>query len=142
MVHKRTLATTIIKGQLTWIRCYCDTSCFLLIRIFLSPEKYTEYKKNICYKVYRIILLHLTMTQANKIGTDKENSVATIKEQIREAARVAEETSMSDDFNAMSWLDLLLEDNPETFDCFFDTNWNELSDDQRTERATVIRRVL
>lgn len=108
----------------------------------MSPEKYTEYKKNICYKFYRIILLHLTLTQTNKIGTDKENSVATFKEQIREAARVAEETSMSDDFNAMSWLDLLLEDNPETFDCFFDTNWNELSDDQRTERARAIRRIL
>lgn len=68
--------------------------------------------------------------------------MATLKEQIREAARVAEETSMSDDFNAMSWLDLLLEDNPETFDCFFDRSWDELSDEERMQRATAIRRVL
>jgi 4-oxalocrotonate tautomerase len=68
--------------------------------------------------------------------------VATLKEQIREAAKVAEKEDMSGDFNAMSWLDLLLEENPESFDCLFATGWAELSDDDRMERATAIREVL
>ncbi len=68
--------------------------------------------------------------------------MTTLTEQIREAARVAGVVSMSDDFNSMSWLDLTLEDNPEFFDCFFSTNWNELSEKERQERATAIRKVL
>jgi 4-oxalocrotonate tautomerase len=68
--------------------------------------------------------------------------MTTLTEQIREAARVAEEVSMYDDFNAMSWLDLTLEDNPEFFDCFFSTNWEELSENERQERTTTIRKVL
>ena len=65
-----------------------------------------------------------------------------LKEQIREAARVAEEMSRDTDFNAMSWLDLELADNPEVFDCFFDIAWNGLSQDEQAKRATAIRRVL
>lgn len=65
-----------------------------------------------------------------------------LKEQIREAARIAEAESMPGDFNAMTWLDLTLEDNPEFFDCFFDTGWNDLSEDQRKIRTTSIRKVL
>jgi 4-oxalocrotonate tautomerase len=68
--------------------------------------------------------------------------MTTLTEQIREAARVAEEVSMYDDFDAMSWLDLMLEDNPESFDCFFSTNWEKLSENERQERATAIRKVL
>ncbi len=48
----------------------------------------------------------------------------------------------SGDFNAMSWLDLELEDNPESFDGCFDTLWNELSDSEREKRNIAIRRVL
>jgi len=65
-----------------------------------------------------------------------------LQEQIREAAKVAEQECMTGDFNAMSWLDLLLEDNPESFDCLFDTAWDELSENQRHERTTAIRRAL
>lgn len=65
-----------------------------------------------------------------------------LKEQIREAARVAEEMCMHGDFNAMTWLDLALEDNPESFDCFFDTTWSELSENERNQRAYAIREVL
>jgi 4-oxalocrotonate tautomerase len=68
--------------------------------------------------------------------------VGTLKEQIREAARFAEKEDISGDFNAMSWLDLLLGENPESFDCLFATGWAELSDDDRMERATAIREVL
>ena len=68
--------------------------------------------------------------------------MTTLKEQIREAARVEEEMSMSGDFNAMSWLDLLLEDNPGYFDSLFATTWDELSEKQRIERVSSIRKVL
>jgi 4-oxalocrotonate tautomerase len=73
---------------------------------------------------------------------NKENTVATIKEQIREAARVAEAECINGDFNAMSWLDLLLEENPESFDVFFNKAWAELSEDEMLERNVAIRKVL
>jgi len=73
---------------------------------------------------------------------DKENAVTTLKEQIREAARIAEEQCVNEDFNAMSWLDLLLEENPGSFDDLFDKNWDELSGNERQERMVTIRRVL
>lgn len=66
----------------------------------------------------------------------------TLTEQIREAARIAQESDMTGDFNAMSWLDLTLEDNPESFDSFFDTAWHQLSEDDRNARTIAIRRVL
>ncbi len=66
----------------------------------------------------------------------------TLTEQIREAAKIAEESCMTGDFNAMSWLDLTLEDAPESFDGFFDTPWHQLSEDERSTRTTAIRRVL
>jgi 4-oxalocrotonate tautomerase len=65
-----------------------------------------------------------------------------LKEQIREAARLAEAVSMPGDFNAMSWLDLTLEDDPQFFDAFFDIAWAELSEEERKERAKSIRKVL
>lgn len=68
--------------------------------------------------------------------------MSTLTEQIREAARIAEETCMTGDFNAMSWLDLALEDNPEFFDGLFKTPWHELSEDERSQRAISIRKVL
>ena len=66
----------------------------------------------------------------------------TLTEQIREAARLAEEMCLSGDFNAMSWLDLLLEENPGYFDSLFATPWDELSENQRMERMRSIRKVL
>lgn len=65
-----------------------------------------------------------------------------LKDQVREAARIAEEQSFGEDFNAMTWLDLALEDNPESFDSFFDTPWSALSEDERQQRVIAIRRVL
>ncbi|WDP92077.1 MAG: tautomerase family protein [Desulfobacter sp.] len=56
-----------------------------------------------------------------------------------ERAAMADESGM---FNPMSWLDLELEDSPGTFDPCFDTPWNELSDNEKTERMKAIRRVL
>jgi 4-oxalocrotonate tautomerase len=73
---------------------------------------------------------------------DKEEKVASLMEHIREAAKVAEKEDTSGDFNAMSWLDLELEDNPGSFDGFFDTSWDELSETEREKRSIAIRRVL
>lgn len=68
--------------------------------------------------------------------------MATLKEQIREAARVAQESTVEDNFDAMTWLDDLLEDNPQSFDPLFEKAWAELSESERQERAVAIRRVL
>ena len=65
-----------------------------------------------------------------------------LQEQIRESAKVAEEMCMHGDFNAMTWLDLLLEENPESFDCYFDTTWAELSENDRNGRINAIRAAL
>ncbi|SDU60495.1 tautomerase family protein [Desulfobacula phenolica] len=73
---------------------------------------------------------------------DKKEVMTSLMEHVREAAKVAEKEDMSGNFNAMSWLDLEIEDNPESFDSFFDTPWNELSDAEREERSVAIRRVL
>ena len=68
--------------------------------------------------------------------------MATLQEQIRETARIAKEQCMHEDFDAMSWLDLALEEDPESFDIFFDTMWKELSEKERQERSVAIRKVL
>lgn len=65
-----------------------------------------------------------------------------LMKQIRGAAQAAEAASVDEGFNAMSWLDLTLEDNPESFDCFFDIGWQELTADEQLERARLIRSVL
>ncbi len=73
---------------------------------------------------------------------DKKEKSVDLKENIREAVKIAEKEDTSGNFNAMSWLDLELEDNPESFDSFFNTTWNELSDAKKEERTIAIRRVL
>ncbi len=73
---------------------------------------------------------------------EKEETSATLMEQVRDAAGIAQKEDTTGNFNAMSWLELALEDNPESFDPFFDTAWAELSDDEQVKRAIAIRRVL
>lgn len=68
--------------------------------------------------------------------------MATLKDQVREAARIAEEQSMDEKFNAMTWLDLLLEETPQYFDSLFDKPWDTLSENEQQERAVAVRRVL
>lgn len=65
-----------------------------------------------------------------------------LMEYVRTAALTAEKEDSSGHFNAMSWLDLELDDNPEGFDNFFDTPWNELSQEEKAKREMAIRRVL
>ncbi|MCP3874008.1 MAG: 4-oxalocrotonate tautomerase [Desulfobacteraceae bacterium] len=73
---------------------------------------------------------------------DKKEKMTSLIENVRESARIAQKEDTSGNFNAMSWLDLELEDNPESFDNFFDTPWNELSDEERGKRMIAIRRAL
>jgi 4-oxalocrotonate tautomerase len=72
----------------------------------------------------------------------KKKEVSSLIENIREAAQIAEQEDTSGHFNAMLWMDMALEDNPESFDEFFNTPWNDLSEAQKNERAVSIRRVL
>ena len=61
---------------------------------------------------------------------------------VRGAAELAAQNNTDGIFDLMSWLDLELEDNPQSFDPYFDTHWNDLSDSEKGERTMAIRRVL
>ena len=63
-------------------------------------------------------------------------------EYVRQATSSAEKEDTSGYFNAMSWLELELEDNPNFFDSFFDVSWNKLTDTEKETRAIEIRSVL
>ena len=73
---------------------------------------------------------------------DKEAKISSLMDHVRNAAKLAEKEDLSDNFDAMSWLDLELEDNPESFDSFFDILWNELTGSERERRNVEIRRLL
>ena len=75
----------------------------------------------------------------NEIEKEKK---ASLMEYVRQAASSAEKEDTSGGFNAMSWLEIELEDNPHAFDNFFDVPWNELADAEKETRAIEIRRVL
>ncbi len=77
-----------------------------------------------------------------KIKKDKKEKKASLMEYIRKSANSAEKEDTSGDFNAMSWLDLELEDNHNSFDIFFDVPWNGLTDAEKESRAIEIRRLL
>jgi len=73
---------------------------------------------------------------------DKKENIPSLMEHVRKTVKLAEKEGTSGDFNAMSWLDLELEDNPESFDKFFDIPWNKLTDEKRNKRSIEIRRFL
>ncbi len=100
-------------------------------------------------KVYKPDIINSQGTLYKKPGYDpflskhdKKEKIDSLMELVRDVVAVAEKENTSGSFNAMSWLDLELEDNPESFDGFFDTRWNELSDAEREKRTIAIRRVL
>jgi len=73
---------------------------------------------------------------------DKKEKADGLMEFTRGAAETAEKEDTAGNFNAMSWLDLELEDNPGLFDDFFDTPWDDLSDAEKEKRSADIRKVL
>jgi 4-oxalocrotonate tautomerase len=100
-------------------------------------------------KVYRPDIIECPGTLYKQPGYNpfilkqsKTQNLVALKEQIQKVLKVAQKEDTSGNFNAMSWLDLELEDNPEFFDGFFDTAWAEISPDDRGKRAAEIRSVL
>jgi acyl-CoA thioesterase len=77
-----------------------------------------------------------------EIKMDKKEKKPSLMKYVRQAASRAEMQDTSGNFNAMSWLEIELEDNPNSFDVFFDVPWNELADAEKATRAIEIRRVL
>jgi len=71
-------------------------------------------------------------------GTEDKGLMAFVREAVETAAK--EDTSGM--FNPMSWLDLELEDNPNTFDPFFDVPWPELADSEKQDRMRAVRAAL
>lgn len=78
-----------------------------------------------------------------EVKTTRAGQMKRLKQHIRETAASAEkEHIMPGAFNAMSWLDLEIENNPDVFDHLFDTAWDKLSGAEREERVKTIRSVL
>lgn len=77
-----------------------------------------------------------------EIKKDKKEKKSSLMESVRKAANNAANEDTSGYFNAMSWLDLELEDNPNFFDSFFDIPWNELTDTEKETRVIEIRSFL
>ena len=77
-----------------------------------------------------------------EIKKEKKGKKKNLMEHVRQAANSAEKEDTSGDFNAMSWLELELEDNPNFFDSFFNVSWNKLTDTEKATRAIEIRSVL
>ncbi len=73
---------------------------------------------------------------------DKKEETEDLMKLVRGAAQTAEKEDTAGNFNAMSWLDLELEDNPGLFDDFFDIPWDNLSDAEKEKRSADIRKVL
>jgi 4-oxalocrotonate tautomerase len=61
---------------------------------------------------------------------------------VRGAAQTAGKEDTTGVFNPMSWLDLELEENPHSFDPYFNRHWDTLSDEEKGKRAAAIRQAL
>jgi len=117
------------------IICICMSLCDRIAHLEeqvqkIKPEKTNEPVKTSETEKKEIVKLN---TQEQTI---------TLREQIQEASRIAEEQDTSGDFNPMSWLDLELENNPESFDGCFDRAWDELPETEQAQRSNAIRKVL
>ncbi len=77
-----------------------------------------------------------------EIKKEKKGKKTNLMESVRQAANSAEKEDTSGCFNAMSWLELELEDNPNSFDSFFNVSWNKLTDTEKETRSIEIRSFL
>jgi acyl-CoA thioesterase len=77
-----------------------------------------------------------------EIKKEKKGKKTNLMEYVRQAANSSEKEDTSGFFDAMSWLELELEDNPNSFDSFFNVSWNKLTDTEKETRAIEIRSVL
>jgi hypothetical protein len=114
--------------------CICMDLCDRIARLEEQVEIFKP--KN---KEGRDKTKNLLSNNGKKTNGEKTSK---LKEHIREAALVAEKQDNSGEFNPMSWLDLELENNPGSFDSFFDKIWDELTENEQAQRTIALRRVL
>ena len=140
--QKKDLTEKIVKSVVETTDCK-ESVVSVAIEDF-APDDWDE-------KVYRPDILEGQATLFKEPGYNpfSQESEETIQkdtpslmEYVRDAAARAAGENDDGMFNPMSWLDLELEDNPQSFDSFFDTPWNELSDQEKGERMMDVRRVL
>lgn len=108
----------------------------------IEPDAWAE-------KVYKPDILEYDGTLAKEPGYNPFESEKTSEKKtsdlmtfVRESSQRAALEDASGYFNPMSWLDLELEDNPHSFDEFFEKPWDKLSDIEQQERLKTIRAVL
>jgi len=139
---KKELTEKIVKSVVEATECK-EAAVSVAIEEF-EPQDWAE-------KVYRPDILDNQANLSKKPGynpfaqkaEDKpQEETPSLMEYVRASAALADEEDSGGMFNPMAWLDLELEDNPDSFDPFFDTPWHGLSDQEKEERMMVVRRVL
>lgn len=140
--QKKDLTEKIVKSVVETTDCK-ETVVSVAIEEF-APHEWAE-------KVYRPDILGAQATLLKEPGYNpftpkaeatKQKDISSLVEYVRQAVARAAGEDGDGMFNPMSWLDLELEDNPQSFDPFFDTSWNELPDQEKGERMMVVRRML
>jgi 4-oxalocrotonate tautomerase len=140
--QKKNLTEKIVKSVVEATDCK-EATVSVAIEEF-APHDWAE-------KVYRPDILEGQATLLKEPGYNpftpkaeetKQNDTPSLMEYVRQAAALAAAEDAEGMFNPMAWLDLELEDNPHSFDPFFDTSWNELADQEKGERMMAVRRML
>ncbi|ACN17430.1 conserved hypothetical protein [Desulforapulum autotrophicum HRM2] len=140
--QKKDLTEKIVKSVVEAIDCK-DAAVSVAIEEF-EPHDWAE-------KVYRPDILGGWATLSKEPGYNpfspkaeekKQNDTAGLMEYLMDAAARSGQEGADGRFNPMAWLDLELEENPHSFDPFFNTPWNELSDPEKGERMMAVRRML
>ncbi len=129
---KKKLTEKIVKSVVDATECK-ESAVSVAIEEF-APHDWAE-------KVYRPDILDKAETLFQKPGynpfdekteekTEEKHQIdfPNLKDYLSDALTRAAQEDTSGMFNPMSWMELELEDNPQSFDPFFDTPWNELSD--------------
>jgi len=139
--QKKELADKIAQDVIAVTECK-ERSVSVAIEEF-DPADWTE-------KVYRPDILEGKGDLIKKPGYDpiarteptKESQEEGLMAYVREAAETGAREDSTGNFNPMSWLDLELQDNPNSFDLFFDTPWDELSAEEKGNRMMAVRSLL
>lgn len=140
--QKKELTEKIVESVISTTECK-ETAVSVAIEEF-EPHDWAE-------KVYKPDILNKQETLSKKPGYNpfsekaeekKQTDTPGLMEYVREALALAAQEDTSGIFSPMSWMDLELEDNPHSFDPFFDTPWDKLSDPEKEERRMAIRQML
>jgi len=139
--QKKELTEKIVKNLMDVTDC-SETAVSVAFEEF-EPEEWAQavYQKDIIDgpgKLYKTPGYNPFTKKEEK----KTEGRADLTAYVRGACEQAAKESTDALFNPMSWLDLELEDNPQSFDPFFGTPWDELSDDKKGDRMMAVRRKL